>query len=227
MSLLEIGAIHVRIGAVEAVRGFTMALEPGSVVGLAGRNGAGKTTIMRSVMGLTALTQGTMRFDGQDLAAIPVHSRTALGIGYMPEDRGLVPELTVEENILLPTWVTPGVDGAEALDRVYGIMPELQEMKDRRALLLSGGQQKMAALGRALTVGTRLLLLDEPFEGVAPALAQRLSEVIAALSGSGEGRDLTIVMSMSEMTHSLNQLDHVWGIERGVNVAHEDVTERA
>ena len=187
MSLLAVRDVHVRIGAVEAVRGFTMSVGAGQVVGLAGRNGAGKTTIMRSVMGLTNVSEGAIAFDGQDLAKVPVHARTELGIGYMPETRGLIPDLTVEENMLLPTWVTPGIDGPAALARVYDIMPELAEMKDRRALLLSGGQQKMAALGRALTVGTRLLLLDEPFEGVAPALAQRLSDVIAA-PGFGTGR---------------------------------------
>lgn len=229
MSLLELRDIHVRIGAVEAVRGYSMEAGAGAVVGLAGRNGAGKTTVMRSIMGLTGLSEGSIHFDGQDLAKVPVHARTALGIGYMPETRGLIPDLTVEENMLLPIWVTPGIDGAAALARVYEIMPELHEMKDRRALLLSGGQQKMAALGRSLTVGTRLLLLDEPFEGVAPALAQRLSDVIGALSegdGGGAGR-LAIVMSMSEMTHSQNRLDRVWGIERGANHVAGDVTAPA
>ena len=228
MSLLAVNDVHVRIGAVEAVRGFTMRTETGQMIGLAGRNGAGKTTVMRCIMGLTGVSEGTVFFDGQDLAKVPVHARTGLGIGYMPETRGLVPDLTVEENILLPTWVTPDVDGPAALRRVYDIMPELHEMKDRRALLLSGGQQKMAALGRSLTVGTRLLLLDEPFEGVAPALAQRLSDVIAALAAeSGPAGRLSIVMSMSEMTHSLNQLDRVWGIERGANHSAGDASKAA
>ncbi|MEF2551676.1 ATP-binding cassette domain-containing protein [Aurantimonas sp. A2-1-M11] len=211
--MLSIENVHVKIGPVEAVRGFSMAVEPGAMIGLAGRNGAGKTTIMRAVMGIAAVSRGRIRFDGQDMAKLPIHARAALGIGYMPETRGLIPELTVEENILLPSWVISGLDGKARLDLVYDVMPELREMARRKALQLSGGQQKMVALGRALTAGHRLLLLDEPFEGVAPALAQRLSDVISAL----KSEQLSIVMSMSEMTHSHTVLDHVFGIERGAN----------
>ncbi len=213
--MLNLNDVKVKIGAVEAVRGFSMEVPAGAMVGLAGRNGAGKTTVMRAVMGLAKLAGGRVSFDGEDLSAVDVHRRAALGIGYMPETRGLVPELTVEENILLPTWVTPGVDGVARLRFVYEVMPELKQMGGRKALLLSGGQQKMAALGRALTIGTRLLLLDEPFEGVAPALAQRLSEVISGL----KSEQLSIVMSMSELTHSETLMDRVWGIERGANMA--------
>ena len=115
--------------------------------------------------------------------------------------------------MLLPSWVISGLDGKARLDFVYEVMPELKGMAKRKALQLSGGQQKMVALGRALTAGHRLLLLDEPFEGVAPALAQRLSDVISAL----KSEKLSIVMSMSEMTHSHTVLDHVFGIERGAN----------
>lgn len=212
--MLKLDDINVKIGSVQAVRGFSMTVESGRMVGLAGRNGAGKTTVMRAIMGLAKLSGGSIFFEGEDMARIDVHKRSSLGVGYMPETRGLVPDLTVEENILLPTWVTPGYDGAERLRFVYEVMPELKAMGERKALLLSGGQQKLAALGRALTVGTRLLLLDEPFEGVAPALAQRLSEVISSL----KGENLSIVMSMSELTHSETMMDRVWGIERGANM---------
>src|SRR4029078_1098538 len=121
---------------------------------------------------------------GPDLARLPRHARAGAGIGYMPEDRGLVPELTVEENILVPVWVSRTLKVKERVSLVYDVLPELSAIRDRRALLLSGGQQKMVALARALAVGTRLLLLDEPFEGLAPALSQRLSEVIGALRGT-------------------------------------------
>ncbi len=212
--MLGLEGIQVRIGSVQAVRGFSMQVAAGELVGLAGRNGAGKTTVMRTIMGLTRLVGGSVTYDGQDIAGMPTHRRAAMGIGYMPETRGLIPDLTVEENILLPVWTT-GADGPARLAAVYDIMPELRQMSGRKALLLSGGQQKMVALGRALTIGHRLLLLDEPFEGVAPALAQRLSEVISAL----KSERLSIVMSMSEMTHTESLLDRVWGIERGENTS--------
>lgn len=213
--MLEIRDAHVKIGAVEALRGFSLKLQRGEMVGLSGRNGAGKTTVMRMVMGLVRLRSGTLIFDGEDMAQVAVHRRAELGIGYMPEDRRLIPELTVEENILLPTWATPSLDMAGRLEVVYRIMPELAEMAGRKALLLSGGQQKLVGLGRALAAGTRLLLLDEPFEGVAPALAQRLSEVISAL----KGQDLSVLISQSELTRSEIMLDSTFMIERGTNVA--------
>lgn len=213
--MLTIRDISVKIGQVEAIRNFSMDVAPGSMIGLVGRNGAGKTTVMRAIMGLARLGNGSISFDGQNLEKIEVHRRPSLGLGYMPETRGLIPDLTVEENILLPTWVRPGVDSKAKLKLVYDIMPELVPMAGRKALLLSGGQQKLVALGRALTVGTRLLLLDEPFEGVAPALAQRLSEVISAL----RSESLSTIMSMSEITHSETLLDQIWRIERGANVS--------
>jgi branched-chain amino acid transport system ATP-binding protein len=145
---------------------------------------------------------------------MPRHARAALGIGYMPEDRGLVPELTVEENILVPVWVNPTLKVDERLALVYRVLPELLEMRERRALLLSGGQQKLAALARALAVGTRLLLLDEPFEGVAPALSRRLADVIAGLKGSR----VSVLISQSDLNHSRSLLDAEFTIERGANV---------
>ena len=140
-----------------ALRGVSLEVKAGEMVGLIGRNGAGKTTIMRSVMGHLTPTSGSIHVDGNDLAGIPRYGRAALGIGYMPEDRGLVPQLTVEENILLPIWVSRKLTARERLDLVYNLMPEIAEMRQRKALLLSGGQQKLVALGRALAVGTRLL----------------------------------------------------------------------
>ena len=211
--MLSIDQVDVTIQSVRALRGFSLNVAPGSMVGLVGRNGAGKTTLMRTIMGQLKPTSGRVAWDGVDLAGVPRHGRAALGFGYMPEDRGLVPELTVEENILVPIWVSKTLDPQERLARVYEVLPELTAMRERRALLLSGGQQKLVALARALAVGTRLLLLDEPFEGVARALSQRLSEVIFGL----RGKDLTVLIAQSELNHSASMLDREVVIERGAN----------
>ena len=215
--MLKIEAIHVSIQSVLALRGLSLTVADGTMVGLVGRNGAGKSTLMRTVMGHLKPSQGRITLDGQDLATLPRHARAALGIGYMPEDRGLVPELTVEENILVPVWVNPALQVEQRLALVYRVLPELTEMRERRALLLSGGQQKLVALARALAVGTRLLLLDEPFEGVAPALSKRLAEVIAGLKGSR----IAVLISQSDLNHSRSLLDAEFVIERGANVEAE------
>jgi len=212
--MLKIEAVHVAIQSVVALRGLSLQVEPARMVGLVGRNGAGKTTLMRSIMGHLTPSQGRIVFDGHDLADVPRHARAALGIGYMPEDRGLVPELTVEENILVPVWVSKTLQQDERLDFVYGALPELREMRARRAMLLSGGQQKLVALARALAVGTRLLLLDEPFEGVAPALSKRLAEVIAGLRGS----QVSVLIAQSDLNHSRRIVDTEFVVERGANV---------
>jgi branched-chain amino acid transport system ATP-binding protein len=214
-TLMQIDSLAVEIQSMPALRGFTMAMAEGSMVSLVGRNGAGKTTLMRSIMGHLKPKHGSVHFDGQDLTALPRHARAGLGIGYMPEDRGLVPQLTVEENILLPLWVAKNVDRRTRLRLVYEVIGELAGMRHRKALLLSGGQQKLVALGRALAIGHRCLLLDEPFEGIAPALSERISEVLASLKGKG----LTVLMSQSDLNHSHTLFDAEFVIERGANLS--------
>ena len=216
--MLELHDLQVQLASSQVLRGFSLSVPQGQMVGLVGRNGAGKTSTMRSIMGHLRLQQGSMLFEGQDLCALPPQARAALGIGYMPEDRGLVPELTVEENILIPLWVSKTLNPDERLAFVYQVLPELKDMSQRRALLLSGGQQKLVALGRALAVGTRLLLLDEPFEGVAPALSMRLSEVLSRLKSS----QLSVLISQSDLNHASGLLDAKVVIERGANAAPAD-----
>ncbi len=213
LPMLELTTIDVSIQSVQVLRGLSLSVREGKMVGLIGRNGAGKSTTLRAIMGHLPLSAGSLRFEGQDLARLPRHLRAALGIGYMPEDRGLVPELTVEENILVPLWAAKLRNTAPRLEFIYSVLPELKEMRERRALLLSGGQQKLVALARALGIGHKLLLLDEPFEGVAPALSARLSEVIAGLRGS----DLSVVIAQSDLNHSRKLLDEEVLIERGAN----------
>ena len=186
----EVRSLHVAIDSVVALRGLSLEVGGGRMVGLVGRNGAGKTTLMRTLMGHLAPASGSVVFDGRDLLALPAHARAGLGIGYMPEDRGLVPELTVEENILVPLWVNRALVTEDRLALVYRVLPELVEMRGRRALLLLGRPAEARRAGaRARRRHARLLLLDELPECVAPALSKRLADVIASLKGRGLGAD--------------------------------------
>lgn len=209
--MLTIQGLDVSIKSVRILRGVELRLEPGKLAGLIGRNGAGKTTLMRTVVGALSPAAGTLSLDGKALRGVPSHARARLGIGYMPEDRRIIPQLTVEENVLLPAWAAGTKDAAARLDRIYRMIPEVQALRGRRGLQLSGGQQKLVALARALMSGTRLLLLDEPFEGVAPVLAARLAEVIALLRDEG----LSVILSESDLSHSRKLLDVVFPIDRG------------
>lgn len=209
--MLKVDQLEVSIGTVEILRGVTFELPTGSMTGLIGRNGAGKTTLMKSIVGLLASRSGTIVYDGIDLGTVPTHGRNALGIGYMPEDRRLIPDLTIEENLLVPVWAVKATDGAERLSKVYEMIPELREFAPRKGLQLSGGQQKLSALGRSLMYGSKLLLLDEPFEGVAPALAQRLVQVISGLKDLG----LTVLLSESDLQHSESMVDGLLSMDRG------------
>jgi branched-chain amino acid transport system ATP-binding protein len=220
--VLTVEGLDVSIKSVRILRGVTLAVEDGRMAGLIGRNGAGKTTLMRSLMGILSPSAGTVTLDGRPLGGLASHKRARLGIGYMPEDRRIVPQLSVEENVLLPAWAAGVEDAPERLARVWRLVPEVETLKDRRGLQLSGGQQKLVALARALMCGTRLLLLDEPFEGVAPVLARRLVEVVARLKGEG----LSVILSESDLSQSRDLLDVVFRIDRGA-VARESTVAAA
>ena len=208
--MLKVENLSVSIGPIPIIRDATLTVNEGEMCGLIGRNGAGKTTLMRALMGALPAT-GKIELGSTDLMALPAHARVGHGIGYMPEDRRLVPEFTVEENIRLPTWSTR-VDGVDQrLDWILTLMPEVARFTKRRALELSGGQQKMVALARALMAGTRILLLDEPFEGLAPALARRLGEVLANLKSEG----VSVLIAESNEIHVLDLLARAYFIERG------------
>jgi branched-chain amino acid transport system ATP-binding protein len=209
--VLRISNLDVSISAVHILRGVSLELPAGSMTGLIGRNGAGKTTLIKTVMGLLKAGGGSVRFEERDLLAVPTHARARLGIGYMPEDRRLIPNLTVEENVLLPAWAAGIADAQARLQKILDYVPEIRELGPRKGAQLSGGQQKLAALARALMCGTRLLLLDEPFEGVAPALAQRLAEVVRGLKDAG----MTVILSESDLQHSEHLVDRVVSIDRG------------
>jgi branched-chain amino acid transport system ATP-binding protein len=213
--MLRLDGVSVSIGPVAILRNVSLEVGAGQFAGLIGRNGAGKTTLMRSIMGLLPCREGTVELDGVSLRAVPTHRRVTQGVGYMPEERRLVPGLSVEENVLLPAWSARLPDAADRLARVYQAIPEVRALRERRAVQLSGGQQKLVALARAMMAGTRLLLLDEPFEGVAPVLARRLAEVLAGLRRTG----LTAMISESSLTHAHGLLDRVYVIDRGAVAA--------
>lgn len=213
--MLSLERVEVAIQGARILRGVDLELPAGGRLALVGRNGAGKTTTMRAIMGLLPLSGGAIRFDGQDLARVPAHRRTALGIGYAPEDRRLFPTFTVAENVRLPAELL-GLSRDEIdarLARVFELLPELRELADRKAGALSGGQGKMVALARALVTGTRLLLLDEPFQGLAPALARRYGEILARLVE--RERAMALLVSESNPELLLPFVDRVATIERG------------
>jgi branched-chain amino acid transport system ATP-binding protein len=209
--MLRLEGLDVSIGAVSILRNVSMELPAGKFTGLVGRNGAGKTTLMRAVMGILKPRNGSIHLEAATLDTAPVHQRARAGIGYMPEDRRLVPNLSVEENVLMPAWAAGLDDVQPRLAKVYEMIPEVEAFSSRKAMQLSGGQQKLAALARALMCGTKVLLLDEPFEGVAPVLARRLAEVIADLRQEG----LSILLTESDLSHSREMLDALFTIDRG------------
>lgn len=213
--MLKLEGVSVNIGPTPILRDINLEVPPGTMCGLIGRNGAGKTTLMRAVMGVLRNQAGSMRFGGQALEAVPPHGRARLGIGYMPEDRRLVPDLSAEENILLPMWATGAPDAQARLARIYELMPEVEAFRHRGATQLSGGQQKFVAFARALMAGTKLLLLDEPGEGIAPVLAQRMVEIMADLKQKGE----SVLIAESNDVHIGRLLDRTFVIERGSIIA--------
>jgi len=211
--MLRLTNLCVTVSGAELIRNVSMHIPPNSFVALVGRNGAGKTTLMRSIMNILPAASGEIHFAGESTTKAAPFTYAWKGVGYMPEDRRLVDNWTVEENILLPAWATQRSEAASRLSDVYELIPEVAAFAHRKALQLSGGQQKLVALARAILIGQRLLLLDEPFEGVAPALGQRLSEILGNLRHQ---LNMSVLISESDLIHSRDLVDRVFIIERGV-----------
>ena len=208
--MLSVESIRVTIKGFLILRRISLDIPPGELVALIGRNGAGKTTTLKSIMGILPVSGGTIQLDGTDLVRVPGYRRAALGMGYMPEDRRLIGQLTVEDNILMPAWASKLEDGEARLAHIYDKMPEVAAMAKRRASTLSGGQQKMIALARAVMSGNKLLLLDEPFEGLSPAMGDKFAAAILDIQSD----DLAILIAESD-SKRLNFVKKMYTIERG------------
>jgi len=221
--MLEVSDISVTISSLRILRGLSLTVPTGRIVGLVGRNGAGKTTTLRSMVGLAPTVAGTIRLDDDTITGLPPHKRARLGIGYLPEDRRLIPALTVEENLLIPARATGLTDAEERLASIYELMPEVHKNASFRALNLSGGQQKLVALARSMMTGTRLMLLDEPFEGVSTALSRRLAETIRDYQERVEG--LSVLVAESDLKRAAMLTDRAYVIERGEVIKETEIAE--
>jgi ABC-type branched-subunit amino acid transport system ATPase component len=213
--MLTLQSVSVDLGGTTVLRNVSADLRAGSVVAVVGRNGAGKTTLLRALMGLVKLKSGRILFDEDELDKLPAHYRAEQGIGYAPEDRVIFPTLSVEENMRLPCEAhgLPNAEIGSRMKDVLVVVPQLADMLQRSGAALSGGQGKMVALGRALMAGTRLVLLDEPFQGLAPVLAVQYGEALGRLRNVRP--DLCVVVTESNAGLLKDIPDQVWTMERG------------
>lgn len=182
--MLEVKNLKAWYGEAQALHDVSLSVAAGEVVTLVGRNGAGKTTLVRSLIGLHRHVSGSIDFLGREMTGVPAHKRARAGMGWVQDDRGIYANLTVEENLVLPPKVS---DRAWELDRVYGAFPVLADRRRAPGTTLSGGEQQMLAIARVLRTGARLLLLDEPSEGLAPVIVARIGEIIREVKASGAG----------------------------------------
>jgi branched-chain amino acid transport system ATP-binding protein len=211
--MLELENVVASYGDARALFGISLYVKQGEVVTLLGRNGAGKSTTLKSIVGLVAVNRGTISFEGQNITKLQTHRIARLGVGYVPEDRRIFPQLSVEENLRVTRRFQSGPN-SWPLDRVYSIFPKLAELRQNTGGLLSGGEQQMLCIARTLTGNPKLLLLDEPSEGLAPLIIQLLIEQIGLLKGEG----LTILLSEQNMNFARSLSDRVYVIDRGTIV---------
>jgi branched-chain amino acid transport system ATP-binding protein len=185
MALLEVEDIHTFYGAIEALKGVSLTVEEGEVVTLIGANGAGKSTTLRSISGLTHASRGRITFEGEEVTRIPAHQIVTRGIALSPEGRHCFPRMTVRENLDLGAFKRRGSEVDEDMERVFELFPRLKEREKQKAGTMSGGEQQMLAIGRALMARPKLLMLDEPSMGIAPILVQRIYETIGEINKTG------------------------------------------
>ena len=199
MSLLEVEDVHTYYGNIEALKGVSLTVDEGEIVTLIGSNGAGKSTTLRSISGLSPARQGTIRFDGREITTTPPQDIVRLGISQAPEGRHCFPRMTVRENLDMGAYLRRD-DYHEDLERVYELFPRLKERERQKAGTLSGGEQQMLAIGRALMARPKLLLLDEPSMGIAPILVERIYDTIREINQQGT----TILLVEQNANHALD-----------------------
>ncbi|HBH02905.1 MAG TPA: ABC transporter ATP-binding protein [Candidatus Rokubacteria bacterium] len=212
--MLELRAINTFRGPAHVLRSLSLRVGDGEAVCLVGRNGAGKTTTLESAINLLPIRSGTVLFKDRDITRLPAHARARLGIGYSPEDAGIFPDLTVAENLEIGRIASraDGAAGRAAVDeRVRALFPEIDALVSRRGLNLSGGQKKMVAIARAMALAPAVLLLDEPFEGLAPVVVTRLVEAAKRIKAMG----ISLLIAESNVTNATRVADRLYAIDRG------------
>ena len=208
---LTVEAIHTAYGLSQVLFGISIRVDPGECVALIGRNGVGKTTTMRSIMGLTPPRQGKVLWKGQDIARLPPYKICQLGIGFVPEERRIFPELSVWENLDIARRAAPAGKAGWSEPEVFALFPDLEGIRDRRGGVLSGGQQQMLTIARTLMGNPELLLLDEPSEGLAPLIVEQLRDKVAQLKATG----MSIVLAEQNLEFVLSLADRVYILEKG------------
>jgi branched-chain amino acid transport system ATP-binding protein len=210
--MLSVENLTSAYGRIEVLRGVSIEVRAGEIATLVGANGAGKSTLLRAISGVQPVTAGTIRFEGKSLNRLPSHLRVALGITQVPEGRQLFAPLSVEDNLKLGAWSRGAADFVPQMIRIYALFPMLDEMRKTPAGALSGGQQQMLAIGRALMAQPRLLLLDEPSMGLAPILVDQILETIRELKRDG----LTILLVEQNARAALAIADRAYVLETGM-----------
>jgi branched-chain amino acid transport system ATP-binding protein len=231
-ALLEVKDLKVAYGKIEAVKGISFTVDAGQVVTLIGTNGAGKTTTLRTISGLLKPLSGSITFDGTPLGAVPAHKIVALGLAHSPEGRHIFPRLTIEENLQLGAFLRKDADGIQQdVQRAYELFPILGERRRQAAGTLSGGEQQMLAMGRALMSRPKLLMLDEPSMGLSPIMMQKIMATIAELKA--QGTTILLVEQNAQAALSLADRGHVMEIGRivlsgaGPDLLHDESVRKA
>jgi branched-chain amino acid transport system ATP-binding protein len=219
--LLEVDDINTYRGPAHILRSVSIGVDDNEVVALVGRNGAGRTTMIESITGLLPVHSGRVRFRGEEITSLPPHRRAKRGIGYAPENSGIFPELTVAENLMISRWLSAKTERAAATGgdteaRIFAVFPEVRQLVDRQGLNLSGGQKKMVAIARAMALAPYLLILDEAFEGLAPAVVKRFRDAVMTIKGMG----VALLIAESNLMSAVAIADRVYVLDRGEIVFH-------